>query len=67
MGLAELAEATKWTGEVVVDPEVGEEIVTPAKDAALRTRVVINNRRAFFTACTPSELGWVFLRSEVTG
>jgi hypothetical protein len=67
MGLVELAEATKWTGDVVVDPEVGEVIVTPAKDAALRARVVISNRRAFFTACTPSELGWIVLRREVTG
>ncbi len=49
MGLVELAEATKWTGDVVVDPEVGEVIVTPAKEAALRARVVISTRRAFFT------------------
>jgi hypothetical protein len=67
MGLAELAEATKWTGEVDVDPVVGELTVTPAKDAVAIARVIASNRIAFFTACTPSELGFVVLRREVTG
>jgi hypothetical protein len=48
-GFVEVAEATKWTGEVVVVPEVGELTVTPAKDAVARARVVISNRTAFFT------------------
>jgi hypothetical protein len=59
MGLVEVAEATKWTGEVVVVPDVGELTETPAKDAVARTRVMISNRTGFFTACTPSELGFV--------
>jgi len=67
MGLVEVAEATKWTGEVDVDPVVGELTVTPAKDAVARARVVISNRTAFFTACTPSEVGFIVLRSEGTG
>jgi len=60
MGLVEVAEATKWTGEVELDP-VGELIVTPAKDAVARARVIASSRIAFFTACTPSELGFVVL------
>jgi hypothetical protein len=61
MGLVEVAEATKWTGEVVVVPDAGEVIVTPAKDAALSARAMVSNRRAFFTTCTPSELGFFVL------
>jgi hypothetical protein len=67
MGWVEVAEATKWTGEVVVEPLVGELTVTPAKDAVARARVVISNLTAFFTTCTPSEVGCFFLGSEVTG
>ena len=59
--MAEVAEATKWTGEVDVDPVVGELTVTPAKDAVARARVIASNRIAFFTAFTPSELGFVVL------
>jgi hypothetical protein len=60
-GLVDVAEATKWTGEVDVDPVVGELTVTPAKEAVARARVIISNRTAFFTACTPSELGFFLL------
>jgi hypothetical protein len=67
MGFAEVAEATKWTGEVAVVPDVGELTVTPAKDAVARARVVISNRTAFFTACTPSELGFVVLEERGYG
>jgi hypothetical protein len=59
MGWAELAEATKWTGEPEVDPGAGELTVTPAKEAAPNSRVVNSNRMAVFTPFTPSELGFV--------
>jgi hypothetical protein len=49
MGFADVAEATKWTGDPDVDPAAGELTVTPAKDAAARVSTVINNRIAFFT------------------
>jgi len=61
IGLVEVAEATKWTGDPDVDPGVGELTVTPAKEAVARIRVVINNRIAFFTTCTPSEVGFCLL------
>jgi hypothetical protein len=64
MGLEELAEATKWTGDAEVDPAMGELTVTPAKDAAPRVRAVISSRIAYFTACTPSELGFVLLEEQ---
>jgi hypothetical protein len=50
MGLADVAEATKWTGDPDVDPVVGELTVTPAKDAVARVRLMISSRKAFFTA-----------------
>jgi hypothetical protein len=53
MGFVEVAEATKWTGDPDVEPAVGELTVTPAKEAAVRIRVVISNRIAFFNTCTP--------------
>jgi len=64
MGLADVAEATKWTGDPDVDPAAGELTVTPAKAAAARVMVVISNRIAFFTMRTPSELGCFALRSR---
>jgi hypothetical protein len=61
MGCVEVAEATKWTGDPEVDPVAGELTVTPAKDAEARDSVVSSNRIAFFTTCTPSELGFFCL------
>jgi hypothetical protein len=61
IGWVEVAEATKWTGDPAVDPAAGELTVTPAKDAAARLRVMINNRIAFFTTCTPSGLEFLSL------
>jgi hypothetical protein len=49
IGFADVAEATKWTGDPAVDPAAGELTVTPAKDAVARVKVAINNRIAFFT------------------
>jgi len=63
-GLAEVAEATKWTGDPDVDPAAGELTVTPANAAVARVMVAINNRSAFFTMHTPSGLGCLVLRSR---
>jgi hypothetical protein len=52
-GLADVAEATKWTGDPDVDPAAGELTVTPANAAVARVMVVISNRIAFFTMRTP--------------
>jgi hypothetical protein len=49
MGLADVAEATKWTGDPAVDPAAGELTVTPAKDAVARVKVATIKRIAFFT------------------
>jgi hypothetical protein len=65
MGCVEVAEATKWTGDPEVDPVAGALIVTPAKDAEARIKVVSSNRIAFFTTCTPSELGFSLSRRRL--
>ena len=64
IGCEDVAEATKWTGDPDVDPVAGELTVTPAKDAVARVRVMINIRKAFFTARTPPELRCFVLRSR---
>jgi hypothetical protein len=66
IGKADVAEATKWTGDPDVDPVAGELTVTPAKDAVASVRVVISIRIAFFNARTPSELRLI-LRSRDYG
>ena len=48
IGLVELAEATKWTGDPVVEPEVGELTVTPAKDAADKANRTTSRQMFFF-------------------
>jgi hypothetical protein len=53
IGFADVAEATKWTGDPDVDPAAGEFTVTPAKAAVARVKVAMINRIAFFTMRTP--------------
>jgi hypothetical protein len=50
------AEATKWTGELSVEPDTGELIVTPANEDAANNRTTIKYRIGFCTA--------VFLRGR---
>jgi len=47
MGAEDEAEATTWTGDAVVAPDVGEVTVTPANDIPASAREAINKRRAF--------------------
>lgn len=49
IGLAAVAEATTWTGDVSVEPAVGELTVTPAKEAAARLMVTTSRRTILFT------------------
>jgi hypothetical protein len=50
MGSDDDAAAMKWTGELSVEPDVGELIVTPAKEEAANNRMTIKWRIGFCTA-----------------
>ena len=45
--------ATKWTGDPDVEPEAGDEIVTPAKAATADIRMVPRIRRVVFKTESP--------------
>lgn len=71
MGRDEDAEAAKWTGELSVEPDTGELIVTPAKEDAANNRTTIKYRIGFCTAIFLRGRGCVLIvlkdEEEVTG